>query len=249
MKTWPAGLFLKYSGEYRVFDTDKQCPMLRNWSYLKSEFSHDFLMQWICECMLHMHIVSMLAWLPDGSTCPCTYSMITQTLHVCLAVPACTYPSNGGSLHGTISAHFGWGTEQRRYKDQRQQPVNPFVVPCFKEAVTQCRLSTVTQLLFLASIYVDAFTKLGRNAPQAYIAQETSPSSPQCSYRVLTVTEMAATAPPPFFFFDSVDSNPSGQGEPFCSYIRDGAFSHTHLCCRTNKTVPGVLSKHTSREP
>lgn len=52
---------------------------------------------------------------------------------------------------------------------------------------------------------------------------------------------------PPLFFL-SVDLNPSGQGAPFSSYLRDDAFSHTRLCCRTNKTVPGVLSKHTSRE-
>lgn len=61
-------------------------------------------------------------------------------------------------------------------------------VTLFKQTVTQCRLSTVTQLLFLASIYVDAFTKLGRNAPLAYITQETNPSSPQCSCIVLTHT-------------------------------------------------------------
>lgn len=78
-----------------------------------------------------------------------------------------------------ICPSFGWGRKQRSYTDQRQQPVNPSVVTYIKQAVTQYRLSTVTQLLFLASIYVDAFTKLGRNAPQAHIVQETDPSSPR----------------------------------------------------------------------
>lgn len=37
------------------------------------------------------------------------------------------------SLFGTVSGHFGWGTAQRRYTDQRQQPVNSFVITYFKQ--------------------------------------------------------------------------------------------------------------------
>ncbi len=83
-----------------------------------------------------------------------------------------------GESNKAVFRHL-FGTEHRSYEDQRRQPVNSFVATCFKKAVTQCRLSTVTQLLFLPPIYVDAFTKLGRNAPQADIVHETNPSCPR----------------------------------------------------------------------
>lgn len=112
--------------------------------------------------------------------------------------------------------------------DQRLQPVNPFVVAYLKQAVTQCHLSTVTQLLFCASIYVDAFTKLGRNAPQAHIIQETNPSSPQCSLHGLSNNNVCWVFPPGgdcncLFSFVSVDLNTSWRDALLTTYFGDGA--------------------------
>lgn len=51
-----------------------------------------------------------------------------------------------------------------------------------------CHLSTVTQLLFHASIYVDAFMKQDKNEPQEHIIQETNPASPLCSCLALILS-------------------------------------------------------------
>lgn len=69
--TWTAGLFLKYSREYRVFDTDMHCPVLHNWRYLKSpqatavhaweEPNVGRIFSWLfnaVDCMLHRYIVA-----------------------------------------------------------------------------------------------------------------------------------------------------------------------------------------------
>lgn len=71
----------------------------------------------------------------------------------------------------------GRGTEEYDNADQRLQPVKLFVVT-YRPAVTQCLLSMVTQLLFPAWIYVDAFTKLVGNVSEVHITEKLNPSCP-----------------------------------------------------------------------
>lgn len=67
--------------QHRIFDPDKQCPVLHYWRYLKSSqgtavpaweelnpewFLHYFLMPWTkCTCTVHVHFVEYHHWFWD----------------------------------------------------------------------------------------------------------------------------------------------------------------------------------------
>lgn len=135
--------------------------------------------------------------------------------------------ARGASKECSLYVHFDWDTEQRSYEAQRRQPVNPLVVTYFKQAVTQSRLITVTQLLFLASIYVDAFTKLGRNAPQTHIVQESFlPSA--FSHGSNPHREVAATVSPSSLFLCWLKLIRAGWTIQFISQVKC-ILTHTSL--------------------
>lgn len=102
-----------------------------------------------------------------------------------------------------------------------------------------CQLSTVTQLLFHTSIYVDAFMKWDKNEPREHI-QETDRASPLCSCLALILSrgDRCNCFFHPFLCLRWLKPISAGWAFQFISQ-RWHSLTQTY-----NEPAPGSLSKH-----
>lgn len=153
--------------------------------------------------------------------------MITWMLHGFSVVCECTRERQRRVQKNVVypSPILAEAQQQRSYVDLQQQPVNPFVVTYSKQAMPPQHSDTAFIPCFNLCWCIHKAgqewargTHRSRNQsvlPSAFLRG----SNPQ--------QEMAATVFS-IHFFVSVDLNPSEQGEPFSSYLSDGAFLHKH---------------------